>query len=355
MKKNIAAIALVLCFGVGIMTGCGKSGVEADASKNEDLSPKVTEENKVDDAETAYLEFTAAKDKMEKGKNFSVISDSVMTMQSEGSTLESHQKTTVKKDASGEKPLAEFEMTSASRAIDQDGTEDEALSTEESRNGYFADDVFYLLMDTSGEKIKYDMTFDVIESMISVSYIYEGIDASQVETAAVNETKDGKEYIFVLDKQMMSDFMLANLAYSGMNVEEGSVDINYANIGAETDKDGLLRSYTLSIDAVIRNGGDEIPMQFNMASVIFDVDSTRVTQRSGDELSEYPTEEEYMEKYMQEMQDLNEIVPDNGAPALDENGEELPQAEEIELTPENAEDYGLELEEGMEGAIKIGE
>ncbi|MBQ9519821.1 MAG: hypothetical protein IJR59_08005, partial [Firmicutes bacterium] len=97
MKRKTAALAIMLgIIGTIAMTGCGSANVEVDASKNEDLSAKVTDQNKVDDSADAYQKFLDAQKAMEGTDSITIASEMIVSITQEGKKEEHSQRFDIK-------------------------------------------------------------------------------------------------------------------------------------------------------------------------------------------------------------------------------------------------------------------
>ena len=361
MKRKTAAYALTLCLmGAVLMTGCGKNVPEVDASKNEDLSAKVTDQNKVEDSADAFQKFLDAQKAMEGADSATISSELLISMTDEGKKNTQSQRFDIKRMTSDGKQAVEFTMKNAATAYKEDGTVDEENSNSRELPGYFYDGMLYYtqtLSETEGDsvKLKEEITYEDLMSVIGSTYILNDITADQVETTATNSKNGGTEYIYILSKDAVSEYMLGNLEASGVSFgEDGGVDINYANISAEIDKDGFLTSYTFSVDAIIRDETGEVPFSYNIASIFTDINATSVAVKSDEELADHITTDEYAKQLQEEQQEIENMPVDESAA----EGSEETQTEDdgnIVITPENAEDYGIELTEDQTASVTLGE
>ena len=356
MKRKTAVFVLTLALaGAMFMTGCGSNaGVEVDASKNEDLSAKVTDQNKVDDNSGAYQKFLDAQKAMEGTDSLTINSELLISLKENNEKEENKQRFEIKRALVDNKQTVEFTMDTVMKKYKEDGTEDEENSHTRSLPGYFHDGMLYYaqpLSDGEGDdaKLKEEIPYEDLMSVIGSSYILNDISADQIETTASEKKGSNTEYIFILDKDAISQYLLDNLSATGMPFgEEGGVDINYANVSAEIDKDGILTAYTLSVDAVIKDETGEVPFTYNIASAFTNANSTNVAVKAEEELADYITTEEYAKKLQQEQAEIENMPVEEGT-GEGETGSN------IVVTPENAADYGIELTEDQTATVNIGE
>lgn len=349
-RKTVAVLALCL-MGAAFMTGCGESpAAQVDASKNEDLSAKVTEQNKVEDSKDAYNKFLDAQKAMEATDSLTINTELIVKISPDGNNESNSQRFDIKRMLDGDKRVVDFTMSSEAKALNEDGSVDEENSNKRELPGYFYDGMLYYvqdLSDTEGDnaKLKEEISYEDLMSIVGSTYILNDITADQIESTALESKNGGTQYIYILDKDAISKYMIDNLSASGVPFEDnGGVDINYANISADINKDGILTAYTFSVDAVIKEQSGEVPFSYNIASAFSNINSTKVDVKSEEELSEYMTTDEYSEKLQQEQEELAEMPIEE---ASAENG--------AADTTASAEDIGLELTEDQSADIKIGE
>ena len=339
MKRKMAAMAVILCMGAAALTGCnsGKAGVEVDASKNEDLSSQVTAENTVEDNAASYQKFLDAQQAMEGADSMTINSEMLITMTYDGKTDESSQRFDIKRSLIDGKQIVDFVMNTSVKSTNEDGTIDEEASQEQELPGYFSDDTLYFVQSVSENesenvKLKEEMTYEDLMSIIGSTYILNDISADDVATTAAEEGKGETKYIYLLDNEAMTEYMTNNLASSGVSFAgDGGVTINYADVSANINADGILTAYTFSVDAVIKDETGEVPFSYKIASAFTGANSTNVKVKTEDELAEYISTEDYAKQLENEKVDLDEIPAEEGTD------------ESIQLTPENAADYGVEL------------
>ena len=339
MKRKMAAMAVILCMGAAAFTGCGssKTGVEVDASKNEDLSSQVTAENTVEDNAASYQKFLDAQQAMEGADSMTVNSEMLISMTYDGKTDESSQRFDIKRSLIDGKQIVDFVMNTSVRSIKEDGTVDEEASQEQELPGYFSDDTLYFIQSVSDNesedvKLKEEMTYEDLMSIIGSTYILNDISAENVATTAVEEGKGETKYIYLLDNDAMTEYMTDNLASSGVSFSgDGGVTINYANVSANINDDGILTAYTFSVDAVIKDDTGEVPFSYKIASAFTGANSTNVKVKTENELAEYISTEDYAKQLENERTDLENIPAEESTD------------ESVQLTPENAADYGVEL------------
>ncbi|MBQ8940947.1 MAG: hypothetical protein IJ062_03850 [Firmicutes bacterium] len=339
MKRKMAAMAVILCMGAAALTGCnsGKAGVEVDASKNEDLSSQVTAENTVDDNKASYQKFLDAQKAMEDAESMTINSEMFISMTYDGKNDESSQRFDIQRSLIDGKQVVDFVMNTSVKSTKEDGTVDEDASQEQELPGYFLDDTLYFVQSISDNeeesvKLKEEMTYEDLMSIIGSTYILNDITADDVATTAVEESKGTTKYIYLLDSAAMEEYMTYNLASSGVSFSgDGGVTINYANVSADINADGILTAYTFSVDAVIKDDTGEVPFSYKIASAFTGVNSTNVKVKTEDELSEYISTEDYAKQLENEKIDLEDIPSEESTD------------ESVQLTPENAADYGVEL------------
>ncbi|MBR6400092.1 MAG: hypothetical protein IKS17_02560 [Firmicutes bacterium] len=339
MKRKLAALAVILCVGAGLVSGCSSSkpGAEVDASKNEDLSPMVTAENTVDDKDAAYQKFLDAQKAMEGADSVTVNSEMLIDMTYDGKTDESKQRFDIKRSLVDGKQIVDFVMNTQTKSTKEDGTEDEDAAQSQELPGYFADDTLYFVQSVSDNeeenvKLKENMTYEELMSIIGSTYILNDISAEQVATSASEQEKGVTKYIYILDNDKMAEYMMDNLSSSGIAFdEEGGVNINYANVSADITEDGILTAYTFSVDAMIKDETGEVPFSYKIASAFTDINSTDVKVKTQDELDEYITTQEYAQQLQNEQSELPE-----GSSGDVQSADELPAAPEETAEAETA-------------------
>lgn len=303
MKFNIKKSLALLLVGAMCTTGCsliGGNSVKLDDVSKMDIFGKISEEANIENNK-AKEDFAAALQAVNEKENLTIKVSTTMNM---GATDSDYYEGTssealVKFAKDGDKNVANVDIGNKYSYIEEPESGENASEPKEETNnitGYFSGDTLYF-MTGDGDKVQESMSFEDLKSMVN-SYSL-SIFSECISRAACVEKGNNKTYYVSYDPEIFENTMNTNMEAAGQSLGDGeAMKVNYANIVANVDKDGVLTSYGFSIDANYTTDTGSYPYVYTILADFSDFDNTKVT--AVDDMDSYMTAEEYQQKIAQE-------------------------------------------------------
>ncbi len=274
MKKKVVLL-LAAAMILSSLSGCGKAQKESEAMitdvSNADMM-KTADEKSLIDADEAVTAFSDALAKVKEEKNIT-ISTSTTTDLGEGDNAEHAINTSeIKKDITDDKSTASVKLTN-----DYSGQKSTV-------SGYYDGKTLFFTSTAENEstkkdetqKIKEDMSFDDFLSIID-SYslnLYE----DNIEKASIETQKDGSQIFKIsYNPEKLQATMQTNIEASGQSLPDGqTMQVNFSNVEAKVNKDGVLTSFAFQINAKYVSDKEENPYDYTISADFTDLGSTKV-------------------------------------------------------------------------------